>query len=88
MPGPVQPKGTPPTPEPPKGPEGAQPTGFKMEGEANETFLGMHVTHQQKKEIYANLCKQILSDIKEQQKRMLKASRNLRLSEQGRPTED
>lgn len=86
MPGPIQPKGPSIPPEQPQGPSGAQPKNFKEE--TSETFLGMHVTHEQKKEIYANLCKQILSDIKAQQKRMLKASRNLRLSEEGKPTED
>ncbi len=54
---------------------------------AGGTFLGMHVTEKQKKQIYANLSKQVIASIKHDQQRQEKALRNLRNVTEGKEME-
>jgi trehalose-6-phosphate synthase len=57
----------------------------KKPNQPTEEFLGMKVTKEQKKKIYANLCNQIINQIKHDSARQKKAMENLRRSELGQP---
>lgn len=55
--------------------------------EGGDKFLGMNLTHKQKKELYSNLSKQVIASIKDDQDRQVKALKNIRNAAEGNPLE-
>ncbi len=72
--------------KPSEGPEGAKQASHHEKGGTSK-FLGMEVTEKQKKQIYANLSRQVITSIKHDQDRQIKALKNIRHASEGEPLE-